>query len=374
MDNLEARKNLWRDCRQVVVKAGTRLLTDPGCMAKLISGIAAMREAGLQVMLVSSGAVGTGMRQIQLKKRPKQLAKVQALAAIGQSKLMSLYDDECRKYGFATAQLLLTAADLRSRERYLHVSNCLHALWERDVLPIINENDSVSVAEIKFGDNDTLAGMLATMMRAQLTIILTTEQGLRDRNEDGTLGERVSVVETLDERYYQAATGTDNAELSIGGMTSKLKAAAVVTGAGEHLWIADGRIDGILQSIMKGEDVGTLFLPHHSPMRSRKRWIQFFASKAGVVTIDAGAALAVGTRGKSLLPSGVVAVSGKFKRGDTLEIRSEAGVVVGRGLTNYASDECERIKGLRGTELTALLGEDAEIELIHRDNMVTVQD
>ncbi len=366
---LECRRQVLAECRQVVVKVGTRLLTDQSRIPKLIAGIAALREKGYQVLLVSSGAVGIGMQQLGLAKRPLKLSEVQALAAIGQEKLMSLYDQACQPFGFKSAQLLLTAADLRARERHLNVLNCIKALWAHRVLPIVNENDSVSVDELRFGDNDILAGMLSTMTGSQLTIILTTEVGLRQRNADGALGERISLVGRIDDTMRASATGTDNATFSIGGMTSKLRAAAMVTAAGDYLWIADGRRDDMLQRMIAGEDVGTLFVPRHSKLQARKRFIRFFAKCAGAVTVDDGAAAAVVDRGRSLLPSGVVSVSGKFRRGDTVEVLDRQGRVLGRGLVNFASEECALIIGKHGVEIPKILQRDADEELIHRDNL-----
>lgn len=368
--NLQARRELVSHCRQIVVKAGTRLLTDPERFRELIAGIARLRKRNWKVMLVSSGAVGTGMRALGLERRPRQLSEVQALAAIGQGKLMALYDAECRQFGFNTAQLLLTAADLRSRERYLNVSNCIAALWRHDVLPVINENDSVSVDELKFGDNDTLAGMLGAMLGAELTVILTTEQGLRVRNADGSLGERIALVDRITPEMIASAGDTDNGAMSIGGMISKLRAATLVTEAGAHLWIADGRQEGILERIAEGDDVGTLFCPRRSRLQSRKCWIKFFARTAGALIVDAGAAAAVEKHGKSLLPSGVVRITGNFKRGDTVEIRDAEGRVIARGLSNYGSAECAALLGKHKDELAKLLGSDADAEFVHRDNLV----
>lgn len=356
--------------RQIVVKAGTRLLTDPVRMKSLISGIAGLRRRGHRVLLVSSGAVGTGMGIMKLSRRPREVARVQALAAIGQSKLMAMYDAECRKFGFSTAQLLLTQADFRSRQRYLHLSNCIRELEKMDVLPIINENDSVSVSEIKFGDNDTLAASLAAMTGSGLTVILTTESGLRERNPDGSLGARLPVVAKLKPEMYSLARGTDNSDMSIGGMTSKLKAAGVVTAAGGYLWIADGREEGILEKIADGADVGTLFLPGPGRLRARKCWIKFFAKANGTIFVDDGAADAVVARGKSLLPGGMTGFDGKFRRGDTVEIRTADNRIIGRGLTNYSRGECELIRGLKVREAASVLGADCDEEVIHRDNLV----
>ncbi len=372
-NNLTVRRELLKNARQVVVKAGTRLLSGQEAVAELVSGIDALRKGGKRVLLVTSGAVGMGMRALELERRPKELAQVQALAAIGQCRLMALYEEECRKRGFRTAQLLLTASDLRNRERYLNVMNCINALWDAGVLPIVNENDSVSVAELKFGDNDTLAGMLASITDSQLTVILTTEQGLRERNEDGALGKRISVVKELSAAIHDMAGGTDNSEFSVGGMSSKLRAAEIVTAAGEYLWIADGREPGMLEKILAGEDVGTVFLPRARRVRGRKRWISFFSRVSGTLLVDAGAAKAVREKGKSLLPSGVKFVSGEFKRGDTVEITGPDNVPFARGLINFSAADCLKICGRGSTEVHAILGPNVDEELIHRDNLTLNQ-
>ncbi len=371
MDNIAVRQRLLDHCRQIIVKAGTRLLTDRSRISELVSGITILRNRGFRVLLVSSGAVGIGMRQLKLKRRPRELSRIQALAAIGQCRLMAIYEAECRRRGFQSAQLLLTAADLRSRERYLNVMNCINALWERDVLPIVNENDSVSVDELKFGDNDILSGMLATLTGSQLTVILTTEQGLRMRR-DGVLGERISVVPKIDAAVKNMAGGTDNAEFSIGGMSSKIRAAEMVTAAGESLWIADGREDGILEKIIHAEDVGTLFIPGPNRVSGHKRWLKFFACCTGSLVVDQGAAKALREKGGSLLPSGVVEIRGVFKRGDSVEVLDPAGVTIARGLVNYSSAECAVIRGMHSPELGRALGRAADEEIIHRDNLSLV--
>ncbi|MGE4565092.1 MAG: glutamate 5-kinase [Victivallaceae bacterium] len=368
MDQAAIRKELLGRCRQIIVKAGTRLLSDHSQIARLVEGIAEIRARGCRALLVTSGAVGMGMRELGLAKRPRELSQVQALAAIGQCKLMAIYEEECRKRGFKSAQLLLNTSDLKSRERYLNVMNCINALWDNDVLPIINENDSVSVDELKFGDNDTLAGMLGTITGAQLTIILTTEQGLRERVE-GKLGKRIPVVAKLDQAVKDMAGGTDNAEFSIGGMASKLKAAELVTSAGEYLWIADGREEKIINRILDGEDVGTLFVPGPRRVPGHKRYLRYFAAPAGSLVVDAGAAKALRNKGGSLLPSGIVEVRGSFKRGNSVEIIDAAGTAIARGLVNYASSECDLIKGLHSSKLEKALGHTADTEVVHRDNL-----
>ena len=372
-DPVQARKQVLKSCRRVVLKVGTRLLADRTAIARLVTQIHALRKSGRQVILVSSGAVGMGMRAAGLKRRPRHLSEVQALAAMGQATLMAMYEAECRKYDFRAAQLLLTADDLRSRERHLNAVNCIEALLAHDVLPIINENDPVSVSELKFGDNDTLAALLGSMIRADLTIILTTVNGLLDKNPDGSLGKRISVVHGVTAQLKEIASGTDDAAFSIGGMASKLKAAEVLNSAGEALWIASGEDADIIARIFAAEDVGTVFLPQDGmhKMGSRKRWLASFSRPAGVIAIDDGAANALVKKGSSLLPSGVVSITGAFKRGDVVRIvRATSGEVLAKGITNFSSDEAAQIAHHKSGDLTAILGCDAEDELVHRNNLV----
>ena len=371
--NIALRKQAVAASRQIIVKAGTRLLIDRASIAKLVDGIALLRNSGHRVLLVTSGAVGMGMELAGLEKRPRELAQKQALAAMGQTRLMNIYAEEASRHGFQVAQLLLTASDLRSRSRYLNVMNCINALWERDVLPIVNENDSVSVAELKFGDNDTLAGMLTSLTGAQMTVLLTTVDGLLGRNSDGTLGERIPVVEKITEKIRSLAGGTDDSDLSTGGMASKLRAAGLSTASGAWLWIADGRMPDIIARILDGEDTGTLFLPEEHKVPGRKRWFGFFSRISGEITVDAGAQKAVAVNGGSLLPSGVTGVEGDFKRGDTVDICGVDGRPFARGLVNFDSADCRKIMGRHTAELPEILGTAVEAELIHRDHMILLE-
>lgn len=366
------RKQIINNCKRVVIKVGTRLLTDTHRIPVLISGISKFRKKGYQVILVSSGAVGIGMKELELKKRPSKLAKIQALAAIGQNKLMSIYDDQCRKHDFKSAQLLLTTADLHSRERHLNVLNCINSLLENDILPIVNENDSVSVDELKFGDNDGLAALLAAMTHAELTIILTTESGLREK-DNGVLGERIPLVKQISAKMRESADGTDNAEFSIGGMASKLNAAKIVNLAGEYLWIADGREDDTIDKILNGEDIGTLFVPKADKMHSRERWLHFFAKSKGHLIVDDGAADAVCHKGSSLLPAGVKSVDGKFKRGDTVEIIDSKGKNIARGLSNFDSADIVAIAGKQSNKIVQILHRDSDDVIVHRNNLTLVR-
>lgn len=374
-ENCELRKKLIQNCHRIVVKAGTRLLTDPKLLPLIVRQIKDLRDSGKQVILVSSGAVGTGMKSLGLTKRPRKLSEVQALAALGQVKLMSMYETECEKLDFRAAQILLTAEDLRSRERHLNALNCIETLLAKNVLPIINENDPVSVDELKFGDNDILASMLASMTRADLTIILTTVDGLKKPNPDGTLGDRISVVCGITDTQRDMAKGTDDGNMSIGGMASKLKAADTLNSAGEVLWLASGKETDILGRIFNGEDVGTVFLPANGKkkMQSRKRWLSTFSRPKGKLVVDGGAVEALRKHGSSLLASGIFAVNGEFDRGDVLEIVSGSNQVIGKGLTNFSSAECRMLMGHRSSENHVILHYDADDEVIHRNNMVIVK-
>ena len=374
-ENIELRKKLIRNCHRIVVKAGTRLLTDPESLPVLIGQIKTIRDAGKQVILVSSGAVGIGMKILKLKKRPRRLSEVQALAALGQGKLMAMYEAECEKLGFRCAQILLTADDLRSRERHLNALNCIETLLSQDILPIINENDPVSVDELKFGDNDILASLLASMTRADLTIILTTVDGLKKPNEDGTLGDRISVVRGITDTQRAMATGTDDGNMSIGGMSSKLKAADTLNSAGEALWLASGRDSDILGRIFNGEDVGTIFLPANAKkkMESKKRWLSTFSRSKGKLVIDDGAVAALRKKGCSLLASGIFAVNGESERGDVLEIVSGSNTLIAKGLTNFSAAECRLLMGHKSSENHLILRYDADDEVIHRNNMYVVK-
>lgn len=367
--NTQTRQAALSASKQVIIKAGTRLLIDRDSIARLVDGVAAIRATGRKVLLVTSGAVGMGMETLGIKSRPRDLARIQALAAVGQSALMEIYSKECKRHGFSAAQLLLTAADLRQRSRYLNVMNCVNALWESGVLPIVNENDSVSVDELKFGDNDTLAGLLGSLTGSELTILLTTVDGLKKRDENGKLSDRISVVSKLTDEILSLAGGTDDSKFSIGGMESKLRAANIVTSAGGYLWIADGREPDTIAKLLAGEDTGTLFLPKGSRMSGHKRWFTFFSRVSGRLTVDSGAENAVKNAGKSLLPAGVIGVAGDFKRGDTVEIAGVNGKPFARGLVNFSAGECLKLCGCKSDAVHAAMGSDCEIEMVHRDNL-----
>jgi glutamate 5-kinase len=370
--NLSYRKQSITSTNRILIKVGTRLLTDTSKIPILIEQIYKLRQKGYQVILVSSGAVGIGMKTLGITKRPQQLSKIQALASIGQGKLMEQYERAARNFGFHTGQLLLTMTGVQNRERHLNMLNCINSLLEMNILPIINENDSVSVKELTFGDNDQLAVLVSAMIKCDTTILLTTINGLRE-SENNKLKERIPVVTKLTAGIKKMAMGTDDSNNSIGGMRSKLKSAEISMSNGNYLFIADGKDFTVLEKIFNGEDVGTLFMPHkQNKMSSRKTWLSFFSKTKGQIFIDNGAVTAINGNGKSLLPSGLISVKGDFKRGDAIEIVSqESKRVIAKGLTNYNTNETSKICGVKSSDIKKILGYPAgDAEIVHRDNLV----
>jgi glutamate 5-kinase len=368
--------------RRLVIKVGTRLLMDvPGVhkserVRQLVREVVHLREQGFEVILVSSGAVGAGLSVLGTARRPHGVPTLQAHAAVGQCRLMFLYEQACAEHGFHCGQLLLSADDLlRNRERHLNVTNCVNELLRNGVLPVVNENDSVTVDEIRVGDNDTLAALVATMLRADMTILLTTVDGMYVPDANGGEQPRISVVLEVTGDVLALADGTDGNRFSVGGMKTKLAAAQIVTRAGEPLWIADGTDFSILRRILAAEDTGTLFTSRRTDrMRGHKRFLAFFSEPTGAIVVDAGAARAVCEQGRSLLPGGIVRHRGDFQRGDTVQIVDAEDREIARGVTNYSSAEVHLIKGVQTSEISKLLGEDASFdEVIHRDYLVVTQ-
>jgi len=364
------RKIFIEEAKKIVIKVGTRLLTDTFVVSQIISQIAYLKSQKKEIILVSSGAVGLGMKTLNLIKRPNELSKIQALAAIGQSKLMSLYEKEAGNFGFHCAQILLGSDDLNNRQRHLNVMNCLNALLKMEILPIINENDSVSVDELKFGDNDSLAPLIAVMTRADLTIILTTVDGLMSSlNSDGKL---IPIVRKIDSSIKGLASDTNDKDVSIGGMSTKIKAAQIVTASGEPLLIANGKTPNIIQKIFSLEEEGTLFVPSKKQINSKKRWLGFFSKSKGKLYVDDGAVKAIKEKNKSLLPSGIKKISGNFETGDTIDICSINGDVFARGLVNYNSKELLSILGKKSSEIYSILGYIGDDEIVHKDNLTLI--
>jgi glutamate 5-kinase len=362
----------------VVVKVGTNVLADAagaldrGRIQALADQLNRLRGAGRKVALVSSGAIGAGVGKLQLAGRPTDLPHLQACAAVGQCALMQMYQECLTSHGGHAAQILLTAGDFDHRVRYLNARNTILTLFEYDCLPVINENDTVSIAEIKFGDNDHLAAMVANLLQAPLLVLLTNVDGLctADPRVD-PLAQVVPTVPHIDKSITDLAASTGS-ELGTGGMRSKLRAARLATAAGGAVIIANGSADGVLDRVFAGEAIGTLFLPHRDALSARRRWLGLTARPKGSLTLDDGARAALEKGGRSLLPVGVIAVVGTFGKGDVVSLCDRDGIEFGRGLTNYSSADAERIRGLATEQIQRAIGKVPYVEIVHRDNLAVV--
>jgi len=361
----------------VVVKVGTRVLTaadgrlDRHRISVLSEQLCRLADSGRQVVMVSSGAVGAGVGKLGLPSRPAGLAQLQAVAAIGQTDLIQAYDHSISQRGRHAAQVLLTASDLRRRSGYLHVRNALTQIHAYGAIAIINENDSVSVGELMttFGDNDRLAASVAGLLSGALLIILSDIDGLYDGPPDEPASKRIPLVRELNADVFSLAR--DRISLSSkGGMASKLHAAETATSHGHPTIVGPGRDDAVLDKIFRGEDIGTLFLPTSRVIRGRRRWIGSSANVEGKLTIDEGAARAIGKQERSLLAIGIRGVSGDFRRGAVVSLCDGDGNEVARGLTNYPSDEVEKIRGLASDRIAEVLGHRPYEVVVHRDNLV----
>ncbi len=362
----------------VVVKVGTSVLArpdgtlEPAQLQSLADQLHRLKAAGRKVVLVSSGAIGAGIGRLGLGKRPTDLRQLQACAAVGQSFLMRAWEDCLVRHGSPTAQLLLTASDFDSRGRYLNARNTIVTLFEWGCLPIINENDTVSVAEIRFGDNDHLAALVTNLLQAPLLILLSVVDGLYTADPTVDPSARpVPTVASIDGSVMEKAGATKSA-LGSGGMRSKLRSARLATVAGESVIMASGKRPDVLDAIFRGEPVGTLFLPHNSTLPAWKRWLGYTARPRGRLVVDAGAQKAVQHQKRSLLPIGVVQVVGSFGKGDVVALWGPDGVEFARGLTNYPSATADRLRGLRSDQVREVLGACPYEEVVHRDNLVVI--
>ena len=357
------RSTALQSVRRVVVKLGTGVLTDatkrPDLVqfAQLVAQIARLRSAGHEVVLVTSGAVGAGMGVLGYETRPPSVAERQACAAVGQSRLMAMYESLFRHYEIPVGQVLLTHDDLADHTRHLNARNTLLTLLKHGVLPIINENDAVSVTELKFGDNDKLSALVASLLPADLLVILTTAEGLIE-NFGRPEARLLDTVEHIDARIEAMAGGTTSATAT-GGMTTKITAAKIVVRSGIPIVIAPGHRHDVLDRILRGEPVGTLFQPEAGRLPSRKRWIAFYHHAQGTLTVDAGAVTALRDHGRSLLAPGISACEGTFAAGDVVRISDAAGREFARGIVRFSA---EAVRG-RTT---------GRAEVIHRDDLVVL--
>ena len=370
-------RRILRELTRIVVKVGTNVLVKRAGelhrprMKSLVRQIAKFRQMGKEVVLVSSGAIGAGLEALGAKRRPKDLQSLQIAAAVGQSLLMAEYGKLFAKEGLIVAQLLLTHDDLRNRTRHLNMRNTVLGLMSRGIIPIVNENDVVSVDELKFGDNDVLAALLSSLVEAELLVLLSTTNGLRE-SVHGKLGRRVPYLPAVTSNVLSWADGKGN-DLSLGGMESKLHAVRMALKVPASAVIVDGRDPKNLTRVIMGKDVGTLFgHPSHpavDELNSRKRWIAFFHKPRGSVVVDDGAAKALIEKGVSLLPVGVKKVEGTFGVGDVVNVCNSSGHVIARGLVSFSSADLQKIIGRRSVELPQILGCTTFLEVIHRDNM-----
>jgi glutamate 5-kinase len=361
---MDERRSVAR-ARRIVVKIGSRTLaSDAGVYARLAASVDAARANGKSVVLVSSGAIALGVKKLGFSGRPKEMARLQAAAAAGQSVLMRAYDEAFGARGIPVAQVLLTHADLADRARANNARLALEALLEARAVPILNENDSVAVDEIKFGDNDQLAAMVVPLVGADLLVLLSDVDGLL--NETGS---RIRVVRDVITEALPHVTAATSA-LGTGGMASKLEAARRATLAGADVVVADARRDEILDAVLAGEDVGTLFLAARERLSAKKHWIAFTLRPRGDLVLDRGAAEAVRTKGKSVLSVGVLGVRGDFRAGDAVRVLDPDGVELGRGLARCSASDAARVAGQTKRDLPTELGELAVV--VHRDELALV--
>jgi len=363
----------------LVVKVGSSLVTNEGrgldaaAIARWAAQIVQLRALGRRCVLVSSGAIAEGLQRLGWRKRPSALHELQAAAAVGQMGLVQCYESCFREHGIATAQVLLTHADMADRQRYLNARSTLLTLLALGVIPVINENDTVVTDEIKVGDNDTLAALVTNLVEADALVILTDQPGLYDADPRRVPGARLIEEAAAGEERLEAMAGGVGSSLARGGMITKVLAARRAARSGAHTVIAAGREPDVLVRLARGERIGTLLRAQTTPLAARKQWLADHVTVAGRVTLDAGAARALQRDGKSLLPVGVTAVSGEFERGAVVACVAPGGQEIARGLVNYSAAEARLIMRKPSSEIEATLGYVDEPELIHRDNLVLLQ-
>jgi glutamate 5-kinase len=378
MKNIQTnRKTIFSKSRRVVIKVGSAVLTnideglDQGRINALAADISSIAEQGREVILVSSGAIAAGLAKLGLKKKKNMpLSLKQAAAALGQSGLMWAYEKTFAAHGRKVAQVLLTREDLSNRTRFLNARNTLQTLLDYGVIPIINENDTVAVDEIKFGDNDNLSGMVAHLADADLLVILSDIDGLY--TADPRIDPRAELIPLVEKITADVERGAGDARTGIGtgGMRSKIMTAKKVGAIGVPMAIVNGKKSGILTALFEGREAGTLFLPRPEKLESRKHWIAYTVCTSGRLVVDNGARDALMQKGRSLLPGGIVKVEGMFKIGDCVSCADLAGNVFARGLAKYSSADLDRIKGLRTSQIASVLGHKDYDEVIHRDDLV----
>ena len=371
MPGTAVRQNVLANARRIVVKVGTNAICQPTgrpdeeAIAALAEQIAAAMASGVTVTMVASGAIGAGIGELDLDDRPKTTPHLQAAAAVGQGQLMRTFHDIFARYGVRVAQVLVTRSAFEDHQRYLNIRNTLAALEEYGALAIINENDTVAIEELRYGENDVLGAIVTNMLAADLLVLLTVVDGVLS---DGSV---VDVITRIDDNTM-SLVGASASKFGTGGMATKLQAADMVIRAGEAAVIANARTPKVLTRLLAGENLGTVFVPAERKMSSKRRWIGLTASPVGKVIVDSGAAGALLKRGKSLLPSGVTGVEGTFAKGDMVAVVDDQGAEIARGLTNYSAEQIEAIKGLKTNQIARAIGDKPYNEVIHRNNMAIV--
>jgi glutamate 5-kinase len=368
------RKSIFNNAKRLVVKVGSNVLTeDHGLNLKAIRSISRqicrLIDSGLEVILISSGAMASGVKKVGLDKRPDEIPKRQAVAAVGQAGLIMEYEKAFARYHKKVAQILLTGDDLNNRRRYLNARNTICMLLSWQIVPIINENDTVMIEEIQFGDNDNLAAMITLLMDADILVNLTDIDGLYTKNpRKYPDAELIPLVSTIRESIVKVA-GDIPGPLGTGGMLSKINAARKVTASGIPMVIANGGKPDILIKLFSGKEIGTFFVSKKKKLKSRKCWIAFTLKPKGVIKIDDGASAAILNRGKSLLPTGIVDVEGEFNVGAPVEFKNGDNETLGTGLVNYSSSDIRKIMGLKSSRIKKILGHKPYDDVIHRDNL-----
>jgi len=364
-----------KDTRWLVVKIGSSLVTNNGlgldraAIETWADQLVTLQAGGLKIVLVSSGAVAEGVSRLGMKHRPKEVHSQQAAAAVGQMGLVQAYENCFSRHGVHAAQILLSHEDLSNRKRYLNARSTLLTLLDMAVVPVVNENDTVATAELCFGDNDTLAALVANLINADCMLILTDQDGLFDTDPRLQAGARLITEAAVDDPALVQMAGAGG-ELGRGGMQTKVSAARLAARSGTCTVIANGKEPDVVNRILQGEDLGTLLMPNQEPVAARKQWLAGQLKLCGKLYLDAGAAEVLKKSGRSLLAVGVTAVEGQFERGEVVACIAPGGNEIARGLINYNHDEVERIKGQSSKAIFQLLGYSGDNEIIHRDNMV----
>lgn len=375
------KRRCLKNIKKMVIKIGSSSLTlktgglDRANIEKFVNEVSSLAKRGIEVIIVTSGAIAAGLEDLNISKKPQEITLLQAAASIGQVELMKLYGDLFSKNGLKIGQILLTQEDTTRREQYLNIRNTIRNLIDLGVIPLINENDSAAVDEIKFGDNDELAALVSVLAEADVLVILTDIEGMYDKNPRTSRDAKlISYIDRIDKNIESAAGGIGST-YGIGGMESKIKAAKICSFSGIKTIIANSRRINVLDEILSGKNVGTFFTPQTmKKVKSIKKWIAFGMKTKGAIIIDKGAEEAVLNKGKSILPVGVVKVNGKFNKGDTLKVFSMDNKLIAKGISNFSSDDILKIKGKNQKKILSEFNDAMCSEVIHRDCLVVFKD